>query len=350
MRAALLYGREDLRIQDVAVPEIGANEVLLKVMTAAVCGTDVRMYKNGYKGISEDSPLVLGHELSGFIAKKGRNVHNYQEGARVAVAPNMGCGTCDWCVGGNTQLCSNYRAFGINIYGGFAEYMRIPEDAVRQGNIIEIAPEVSFEEAAIAEPLSCVYNAFLRYRILPGEVALIIGAGPIGLMHAKLARMAGAATVILNDLSEERLAICKKVDDSLVTISGSSLEGRVMEISRGRGVDVCVTACPSPEAQALALRLAAVNGRVLFFGGLPADRAEVALDTNMIHYKQITISGTTRSSLTHFRKILEIIAGGIVQVKDLITGSYKIEEIETAFGNVLQSSGLKNMIYTQVEH
>jgi len=113
MRAALLYGKEDLRIQEVAIPEINEHEVLLKVKSAFVCGTDVRMFKNGSKGISENSPVILGHELSGIIAKAGKEVKGYQEGMTIVVAPNMGCGICDLCVSGNTQLCKDYQALGL---------------------------------------------------------------------------------------------------------------------------------------------------------------------------------------------------------------------------------------------
>ena len=127
MRAALLYGKDDIRVQDVPKPEINENEVLLQVKSTFVCGTDVRMWRNGYKGVSEESPLILGHELSGIIAQVGSHVEGYTEGMAVSVAPNMGCGICDFCVSGNTQFCSEeFQALGITIDGGFAEYVRLP--------------------------------------------------------------------------------------------------------------------------------------------------------------------------------------------------------------------------------
>jgi len=347
MRAALLYGREDLRIQDVPTPEINNNEVLLKVKSAFVCGTDVRMFRNGYKGISEDSPLILGHELSGIITKIGRNVKGYKEGMAVTVAPNMGCGICEFCVSGNTQLCpKDFKALGINIDGGFAEYARIPEAAVRQGNIIEIPSGISFEEAAIVEPLSCVYNGFTKCHIGPGDTVLIIGAGPIGIMHARLAKMAGAAKVFINDISEDRLALCRKADSFFTTVDASvSLQDNIRNLTNGRGVDVCITACPVPQVQMTALELTAINGRVLFFGGLPAARANVSLNTNLIHYKQLLVTGTTRSSLAQFRATIHLIANGLIEVKDLITSRSPIEEIQETIENVSKGIGLKSTIY-----
>jgi len=348
MRAALLYGKEDLRIQDLPVPEIGAEEVLLQVKAAAICGTDIRMYRNGAKGVGPQSPLVLGHELSGMVARVGRGVHGVQgpaEGDRVAVAPNMGCGTCNACVSGNTHFCENgYRAFGINLPGGFAEFVLIPAEAVRQGNLCALSPEVSFAAAALAEPLSCVFNAFQRCAIRPGDRVLIIGAGPIGLMHAKLARMGGAGRIFLNDLSAERLEDCRRLEPGLVTIPGADPAAQVLSLTAGKGLDVVITACPAPEAQVTALKVAAVNGRVVFFGGLPADRAVVPLDTNLIHYRQLMVTGTARSSLSQFRQVLQLIAGGLVRVDELVSARWPLERIGEAFQTVMRASGLKHVV------
>ena len=344
MRAALLFDKGDLRVEEIPTPEIGAEEVLLEVRATAVCGTDIRMFRNGARGVSPKTPLVLGHELAGVVVKTGRQVRGLAEGTPVAVAPNMGCGTCDACVSGNTQLCErDFRAFGINLPGGFAEYVRIPQEAVRQGNLCPIAPQLSFTAAALAEPLSCVYNAFLRCDIRPGDRVLIIGAGPIGLMHAKLARAGGAGKVFLNDLSVERLELCRSLEPSLVTIAGEVIRP-VMELTGGKGAEVVITACPAPEAQADALKVAALNGRVLFFGGLPADRSTVGLDTNLIHYRQLIVSGTTRQSLSQYRRVLRLIEEGVVKVEDLVSARYELEAIRDAFDAVMRGSGLKHAV------
>ena len=191
MLAAKLYGPRELRVEKTEIPTIGENEILLQVKSTAICGTDLRMYYYGYPGITRETPRILGHELSGVITKVGRNVKGYQEGEAVTVAPNIGCGICNQCVSGNTHLCSAYRALGIHLDGGFAEYVRIPEAAVRQGNIARLAPGVGFTEAALNEPLSCVYNGFLQCKFKPGDTVLIFGAGPVGIMHAKLAIIGG---------------------------------------------------------------------------------------------------------------------------------------------------------------
>ena len=344
MKAACLYGKKDIRIKEVPVPEIGDNEVLLKVKSAFLCGTDLRMYKNGYPGVFEASPLIPGHELSGIIEKTGKEVRGYTEGMAVAVAPNMGCGSCNSCVGGNTQLCKvNFRAFGINIDGGFAEYVKIPEDAVKQGNMVEFK-NLSFEEAALAEPLSCVFNAFQRYNVQPADIVLIIGAGPIGLMHGKLADMAGASKVIINDIRQERLDLAKTVEPGFLTSEGDEIRSLVTKLTGGEGVQVIVTACPAPEAQVLAMELVAMNGRVSFFGGLPKDRAQVPIDTNLIHYKQITVTGTTMQNLEQYRKCIRLIENGIIEVKPLITDTYPVENIIDAYNKTMLGKGIKHSI------
>ena len=343
MKAAFLYGKEDIRVRETDVPEIGNSEILLKVKAGLICGTDLRMYKNGAKGVSEDSPLILGHELAGVIERVGKNVKGYSEGMAVAVAPNMGCGTCDRCVSGNTQLCSEMRAFGINIPGAFADYVVVPEDAVRQGNLVEIRG-ISFAEAAMAEPLSCVYNAYERYQVIPGDFVLIVGAGPIGLMHARIAKMAGAAKVIMNDLSEDRLARAEALDPDLITALGEEVRDIVDKVTRGHGIDAAVTAAPSPAAQAMVLDLAALNGRVSFFGGIPKDREMVPLNTNHVHYKQVTISGTSKQSLSQYRKVLELLETGLVSVKDLVTHTHPLDDIAGALSLVAEGKGIKHSI------
>jgi L-iditol 2-dehydrogenase len=344
MRAARLHGKEDLRVEEMPVPEPGAGEVLLRVKAAAVCGTDIRMYRNGARAATPGNPLVLGHEVSGVIESVGPGAHGYHVGMRVAVAPNMGCGVCDQCVSGNTQMCDTYKAFGINIPGGFAPFMKIPREAVSQGNLALIPDGADFVSAALVEPLACVYNAFQRIAIVPGDTVLVIGAGPIGLMHAKVAFMAGAAKVYMNDLNAERLSLCRKVEPAIIAIESEGLKERLSVLTGGKGVSVCITAAPSAEAQILALEVVGVNGRVMFFGGLPEGRSKVALDTNLVHYKQITITGTSRQSLIQYRQTLALVASGRLVVKDLVTMSSPLEQIRASFDQVMAGKGLKNVI------
>lgn len=339
MRAAVWTGEKTLVMEERAIPTPGPEEMVVRVKAAALCGTDIRMWKQEPK-----QKVVLGHELAGEIHALGERVKGYNVGDRVAVAPNMGCGICDQCVSGRTHLCPEYRALGINMDGAFQEYVLIPSDAVRQGNVCRLSDNVSFAEAAVAEPLSCVYNAFESYKVQAGDYVLIIGAGPIGCMHAMLALMAGAGKVIMNDLSEERLAYCKELLPDVETYAGSGLREYIMQVTKNRGLDVCVTACPSPQAQSISLSLMAMFGRVSFFGGLPAAKQPVPLDTNLIHYKHIAVSGTSRSSLSQYRKCLQLVESGVLPIGRLITHRFTMDQIEEAFEFAAAAGGMKSVI------
>lgn len=346
MNAVLLHGKEDLRfLKDFPVPEFNDDEILLKTKSSSICGTDLRMYSNGYKNITEKKPLVLGHEFSGTIEKSGKNVPDFfKEGMRVAVAPNMGCGTCEMCTSGNTHLCREYKAFGINIHGAFADYVRIPKAAIQQGNIIEIPDNMSFEEASLAEPLSCVLNTFERLDIRLGDEVLIFGAGPIGLMHAMMAKRGGAAKVILTDLSMERLEKARKMDADFITLNTDNLREEVMALTKGKGIDVCITANPSPRAQIDSLELLATNGRVSFFGGIPKGSDLSGLDTNLIHYNQLIVTGTTRQSLRQFRKTLKLIENKLIDTQKLISHTYSLKDLGNAIVKMKNREGIKHAV------
>jgi L-iditol 2-dehydrogenase len=347
MTAAFLYDKEDLRLEYTEKPLIGEGELRVKLKAAFVCGTDVRMFRNGHKYATPDSPLIIGHEISGVIEETGNNVKHYKPGMRVAIGPNMGCGVCDLCISGNTHLCQDYRALGIHLPGGFADYVLIPEIAIQQGNVFEISEDLSFEEAALFEPLSCVYNAFERSQIQPGDSVLIIGAGPIGIMHAQLASLAGAQQVMMNDINMDRLQIAVKIVPNLIAIDSQNLKENVIDRTQGKGLNVTITACPATEAQQIAIEIAAINGRVIFFGGLPADKANVPLNTNLIHYKQIWVTGTTRASLIQIRKTLNLLENNKISVKHLISSRQNLENIHLAFERAVQGDGLKHAIISE---
>ena len=343
MLAARLYGKDDLRVERIPVPEIGEEEILLRVKAAAVCGTDLRMLKNGAAGVDNDHPLVLAHEFSGVIEKLGARVEGYNVGERVAIAPNIGCGICGFCVSGRSHHCKKLLAIGIHMDGGFAEFMRIPARAVHLGNVVPLADSVSFEAAAANEALSCVINAYERYQVHPGETVVIIGAGAIGMMHAKLAKMSGAAKVIMNDLSADRLGECAAIDPDLITVA-DGLADRVAKETCGEGADVVITACSAAPAQQAAFGLGGIDGRINFFGGLPKGKEKVELDTNIIHYKQLTVTGTTRASHDHYRKGLEFVGTGLVDLDALITHRFKLEDVKQAFDNAAAAKGLKQVV------
>lgn len=342
MKGVQLLGKRQLRMAELPIPEIGEQEALLRVRAASICGTDVRMYKNGSPGISEEHPLILGHEFAGEIVKVGAGVTSLRPGVRVAVAPNIGCGTCDLCVRGSTHLCHTHKAFGVTMDGGFAEYVRIPEEAIRQGNVSPLEEGITYPEAALVEPLSCVYNGQKLLRAEVGADTLIIGLGPIGIMHIMVAKLFGAGRILVNDLSRERLQKAKELFPEVTAIEGNVSEG--LKQAGLSGVDVCIIAAPAAQAQAQALEYMNMNGKLLYFGGLPHGSEKVPINTNLIHYKQLTIQGCTKQSVSDYRLCAKLVSVGRIPLGRMRSGTYPLEEFQTAMDNAASAKGLKHVI------
>jgi L-iditol 2-dehydrogenase len=344
MKAAKLYGANDIRVIDCPVPEINEDEILLKTSACSICGTDIRMITNGFTGVDEQHPLTLGHEFSGVIVKAGANVSGYKEGMHVSVAPNIGCGICDMCVSGNPHLCKEFQALGINTDGGFAEYIRIPKEAIILGNVMILDEKVPLETASVFEPMSCVLNGQERVQIEVNDTVLIIGAGPIGIMHALLAKISGASRIFIRDLSVERMRQCVAIEPSITAVEGDDLTEEIMKLTNRKGVDVCITACPSAVAQKDALQVAAQNGKLLYFGGLPAGKDKVEISTNQIHYKQLKICGSTRCNTRQYREVAKMVSAGTLDLSSIVSREYTIEQFAEAVSYARSAKGLKTII------
>lgn len=329
MRAAVFHGIEQIKNEDVPRPEPGRGEILLKVGAAGICGTDLRIYGNGHHRIPEGTTRILGHELAGEIVEVGQAVPDLKPGMRVGIAPNIGCGVCAQCVAGWTNLCQDYRAFGISLDGAFAEYMLVSADAIKQGNIVAIPESLPFAEAALAEPLSCCFNGQEAVNLGLDDVVLIVGAGPIGVMHLLLARLGGARAVLVSELSATRREQAKAFDaDAVVDPVNEDLQDAVMQFSNGQGADVIIVAAPAPIAQQQSLELVARQGRINFFGGLPKDKPTVELNSNLIHYKQLMLTGTTGSSVRQYRASMNLIAAGRIKLDKLVGAQLPLENIK----------------------
>jgi L-iditol 2-dehydrogenase len=345
MKSAFYYGINDIRIEEIDKPAIDENEMLIKVKACAVCGTDLRIYKFGHFKIPQGTKRVLGHEVAGEIVELGSKVKGYTVGMRVAVPPNVGCGTCPMCIQGYNQMCPEYEAFGISLDGGFQEYMKVPAFAIQSGNVVKLPEGVSYEEAAIAEPLSCCYNSYKALGTKPGDNVLIVGAGPIGALHMMINKLAGATKVMIADISAERLEEAKALGaDVVINSATENLAEAVKRETNGFGPDVIITACSVPDMQRQALEMAAVHGRINLFGGLPKGKEEVTLNTNLIHYKELIVLGTTGSSISDYYKAMQIIASGKVNAKALVSATFSIEDTAKAFEFSASGKGMKALV------
>lgn len=344
MKALIFKGKGRLEVEEIKKPEIKAGEALLKVKAAAICGTDLRIFNHGHHHIPEGSSRILGHEIAGVIEEVSPSVKTLEPGMPVAVAPNIHCGSCELCSNDETGLCDSTIPFGIRLDGGFAEYMLIPAKAINQGNIIPVKPEVDFAQMALNEPLSCCFNSLEYTEFSLGETILIIGAGPIGIMHTQLANRMGAARVIVSELSDERLEEIKKFGaDITVNPAKEDLKEVVLEVTKGRGADVAIVACGVAAAHNQALECLGHRGRLNFFGGLPKDQPMTTINANTVHYKHLKLVGTTRQSISQYRKTLGLIEGKKIDLSPLVTGRFSLDKAEEAFKTAQQGTGLKNL-------
>jgi len=341
MLALRLYGKEDLRLEDVDVPKLEGDGAILRVRATGICATDIKAYTTGAR---TKVPITLGHEFAGEIVEASEKYQEYV-GKRVVVNPNIFCGKCEYCLKGEHVLCPNRYAIGIDIDGSFAEYVIIPGQAFEVGGVLEIPGHLSYEEASLVEPLAACFRGQRKLMIGPGDIVTIIGAGPIGLMHLKLAKAFGAAKIIMSEIDERRLEAAVKLGaDYVINSAKEDLEKRVMEITGGRGADAVIVAVGVGAAQKDALRIVSRGGRINFFAGLPAGKEEVPINTNIIHYKQITVLGTSMQTPYEFRKTLELVAAGVIDVKSLITHMFGLKEGLEAFSTVLRGEGLRVLI------
>ncbi len=345
MKAAVFSKIRNIRLEEMPIPETNDREVLLRCRAAAICGTDLRVYNYGHSKIPEGTKVILGHELAGEVAKVGNKVTGVKKGMRVFIAPNIGCGKCCQCLRGNYHLCGDYEAIGLPLDGGFAEYVKIPERAVEQGAILEIPESLSYEEAALSEPMACVYNGFERCPGKPGDTVAIFGAGPVGIMHIMMTVLAGASKVIVLEMSVKRLEKAGSLGaDILINPKEEDVKRRIFEETKGEGANLIIIACPSPEAQKIAPHLASLRGKINYFGGLPKGKDEISLDTNLIHYKELLITGSHGCNTYHCRMALNLQASGSINLKPLITNRFPLSRIEEAFESALKGEGLKTVI------
>lgn len=344
MKAAVYRAPGDLALEERDDSPLGEDELSVEIRAASLCGTDLRIFRNGHFKIPTPTRRVLGHEVAGVIVEIGRLVTGYRLGMRLSFTPNIGCGRCEMCRQGYNNMCPDYEAFGISIDGGFQERMRVPAAAIRGGNVFEIPAELSFEEAAIVEPLSCCYNAFKGLAVSPEATVLVIGPGPIGACFVQLSKAWGARTVIVAGRSEARLAEIERFGaDHHVDTSKEDLKAAVEALTRGRGVDVAVTAASAPELQPLAVELLATHGRANFFGGL-AKGTTVAIDTNRVHYRGLTLTGTTGSSNEDYDRSLRLAASGQINLRDIVSHRFALADIGEAFATAGSGRAMKTMI------
>lgn len=339
MKVARFHAPGDVRLEEAPEPSPGPGEVKLRVRNCSTCGTDVKIYKHGHHHIRP--PRVMGHEIAGEVAEVGDGVTGWAPGDRVQVIAAIPCGQCEECRRGHRTVCPNQESMGYHYDGGFAEYTIVPAKVLAVDGLNRIPDGVGFAEASVAEPLACVLNGQELARVGEGDDVVVMGAGPIGCLHVRLARSRGAARVFLVDLNAERLAMSAERVAPDAALTGTDVVDQVLKLTNGRGVDVVITAAASGAAQEQALQMAARQGRISFFGGLPKDNPVIACDSNLVHYRELTIVGANGSSPAHNARALDLIASGAVPVADLITHHLPLADVLEGIDIVSRGTAIK---------
>ncbi len=342
MLAAVYHGPHDLRVERVPMPQFDDNELLIKVLNANICGTDLRILHGGHRKYPPGTVRIPGHEVVGEVAAIGSQVKQYHTGQRVFIAPNMSKGNSRLTISGKNNLDPEYEAIGINLDGAFAEYMRVPSLAIQQGNVMPVSGDRDPAVAALIEPLACVLRGQNAINVHSGDVVLIIGAGPIGVMHLYLARLRGAARVLVSEPADNRRQQAFTLGaDRVIDPLHEDLAAIVYGESNGLGADVIITAAPVKAAQEQALHLAAIGGRINYFGGLSKDDSIIRFDSNLVHYKELVVTGTTACSTYDCLRAADLINYGRLDLTPLVTSRFPLRQVQEAFDAAQDGNNLR---------
>ena len=343
MKAAVLEALDRIVVKEVPIPQPDDDSVLVKVRACAVCGSDIRILHFGNSRVVP--PQILGHEMAGDVIAVGKNVSKFAVGNRLAIGADVPCGECVFCEAGIGNNCQINYAMGYQFAGGFAEYVLLNRIVVNYGPVHKIPDHVTYEEAALAEPLGCVLNALELSNIRLGDTVVIIGAGPLGCMIIEVARKMGASKIIVVQRSRPRLELARKFGADIYICSGEE-DGvaRVLEETNGLGADVVITANPSPEAQSDAILMAKNRARINLFGGLPKDKSMVTLDTNIIHYKELFVHGSHGAMPIHHLKAVELIAAKSINITNYISHHFNLDQINEAFAAAEGHLGMRVVV------
>jgi L-iditol 2-dehydrogenase len=314
MQAAVLYGKEDVRLESVPVPLLGFGELLIRVRTALTCGTDVKVFRRGYHAKMIIPPALFGHEMAGDIVAVGEGITKFRVGQRIVAANSAPCDRCFFCRHNQQNLCEDL----LFNNGAYAEFMRLPERIVRT-NTYAIPNQLAYKDAALVEPLACVLRGLHESNVQPGDTIVVMGLGPIGLMFVRLAKWAFGARVIAiaRRLEQVDRAVLLGAAEGVLMGNDAAVVSEVHARTGRRGADVVIEAIGHPQAWELATQLVRKGGTINFFGGCPTG-TKVGLNTDLLHYSEITCKATFHHTPDHIRRALEVISDGPVSASHFV--------------------------------
>ena len=342
MNAVVYRDVEQLELCRLPIPECPNDGLLVKIYACGICGGDVRNYHNGLKGGIKNQ--IIGHEISGEVIKTGKSARRFKKGDRVAIAPDVSCGSCWYCRKGMVNLCDNHLMLGTHFPGGFAQYISLHGDILSRGFVEPIPDEMPWEYAAFAETVSAVLACQKKINVSLGDSVLIIGDGPVGCLHIEAARARGASLVMLAGL--DRLSLAEKFDPDLLLDNRypAAVNKSVLEKTGGIGADHVILAVPSVRPQAQALELVRKGGVVVIYGGVPKNAAETLLDSNLIHYREITVTGSFSYPSSGLADALSAIHAGKIRPDRYIGARIPLSHVVEGMEMIENGQSLKVVI------
>lgn len=344
MIAAVLYGKEDLRLERIAIPRPGAGELVVRVGAALTCGTDLKVYRRGYHAMMLKPPILFGHEVAGAVAEVGEGVTGFREGDRVVALNSAPCDRCFFCLRGQQNLCEDL----LFNNGAYAEYIQIPARIVEKNTLL-IPNGVPLEHAALTEPLACVVRGLEETGAKPGDTMVVIGAGPIGLMFMHVAELAGLEVIAV--VKRDDQVATAKLFGAAHVVQTTAVEDVVAATraltAGGRGADSVIEAVATPNTWEWAVDMVRKGGVVNFFGGPPSG-TRVQFDTNRLHYGDITLKASFHHTPQTCRTAFELITSGRFRCAEAITGRVGLDQVPELFARMLKRTGGSREIKTAV--
>jgi L-iditol 2-dehydrogenase len=333
--SVVYYAPKDVRIERMdAPPKIESGDALIEVEACAICGTDIKSYTKGNPRIKP--PMIMGHEFCGTVIESGK--HGPALGSRVVMATTIGCGTCEYCRKGRSNLCRQAQAIGFHYPGAMAPWVRIPARAIELGHLAEVG-DLEAGVASIAEPLSCVMNGLGRLPMAEIKTVLVLGLGPLGLLHALSAKAKGAEKVVCVEFPGRRTELAKSL--GFVVVAPESIDEAYKDLSGGEGFDLVVVTAPHNPTQAKSPMYARKGGYVSFFASLPPGDETLAINSRTIHYNELIVFGTSDSTPAHIREAVGLLKKNTAQFASLVTHKLPMASFVDAMDEIAAGNAVK---------
>lgn len=343
MKAVRYYAPLDIRIEEVPFPEMEMGGLLVKVEACAVCGSDLKTFNMGNPRMKPQT--TIGHEFTGVIENVSEGLTGFEIGERIVLATSISCGKCMYCQNGWNNLCIQLEPMGFFHNGGMAEYVAVPAKAVKNGHVVKAPKNIKPEYVALAEPLSCAVNSIKRSNVKEGDFVLIMGAGPMAILNALVAKEFGASKVFMTEVNPVRLKQAAQFNiDRLINPKSENLAEIIKDESDEYGADVIIVAAPAAQPQEEALQLVRKRGTVCLFASLPAGKSNLTIDSRLVHYNELQVTGSSDSTASDVLKALEMLSKPEFPSQKIASHLMGLEEIHQAFKLMVSGEALRVVI------